>query len=149
MFHRPARDEQSLQNRHFVEDGITILSHCDSDMIARRGVALLRAMLDVEDKRFHTSDSTETLVLQKASMSSDIASIIQKFYRQDRDSLSGQPPPIPQTDFTIGAFGHDSWPNTTSRESTTLPSSELLLPFGVDYPEGLDDILSLATNYLN
>jgi hypothetical protein len=30
-----------------------------------------------------------------------------------------------------------------------MPGVDLMMPLGVDYAEGLDDILSLATNYLN
>lgn len=149
MFHHPVADSQSSENRQFVEDGIAILSHCDSDIIARRGVSLLKTMLNVEDKRSQLPSSYEAQVVPGGGMGLDIAAIIQTFYKQDRDSLSGQPRYFLQTPPTTRISGDDHWPNIISPESSAVPSSELLVPFGVDYAEGLDDILSLATNYLS
>ncbi|KAJ5377018.1 hypothetical protein N7509_013904 [Penicillium cosmopolitanum] len=131
MFHRPTADSQSSQNRQFVEDGIAILSHCDSDMIARRGVPLIKAMLQAEERRSGSPDSHEAQAFDKAGMGLNIASIIQTFYKKDRSGLSGDSPDIPPV------------------ESSTRTLGDLLMPFGVDYAEGLDDILSLATNCLN
>lgn len=48
MFHQPRSDRQASENRQLIEDGIEILSHCETDMIAQRGVSLLRAMLQAD-----------------------------------------------------------------------------------------------------
>lgn len=149
MFHRPTTDRQSAQNRQFVEDGIAILSQCDSDMIARRGVPLIKAMLLAEERRSHSPESHEAQTFHKGSKGLDIASIIQTFYKEDRSSLCGDSPDIPPVESSNGTLGCGNWPDMINHELTGISSTDLLMPFRVDYAEGLDDLLSLATNCLN
>lgn len=132
-----------------MEDGIAILSHCDSDMIARRGVPLIKAMLQAEERRYQSPNSHEPQVLQNAGSGLDIASIIQTFYKQVRGSLSGDSPNDPPAESSTRTLGCGNWPDMMSHEVTGVPSADILMPFGADYAEGLDDILSLATNCLN
>lgn len=51
MFHQPRPNRQATEHRQLIEDGIEILSHYETDMIARRGISLLRAMLEAEPRQ--------------------------------------------------------------------------------------------------
>lgn len=148
MFHRPATDRQSSENREFIEDGISILSHYDSDMIARRGVSILKSMLDLENRRRHFSCPSDGQMGSKAGPDFDIATIIEAFYREYQNVLS-EPPQRDRLETTSRQFSDENWPGMIINESSLVPSEDLLLPYGTNYTESLDDILSLATNYLN
>jgi hypothetical protein len=76
----------------------------------------------------------------------DIAAIIQTFYQHDRANsarpiLPGRP--------SLKVSGHEHRTELTSDEPEMMPNVDFIASLGVDYAEGLDDILSLATNYLN
>jgi hypothetical protein len=152
MCHQPGPDRQSAEHRQLIEDGIEILMHCESDMIARRGVSLLRAMLDAEQKgyreRRHVAELRESQLLDVDTSRDemDIAGIIRTFYQRDRASSAR---PTLQTQRAWKTTGHEHWTEMTSDEPGMMPNVDLVTPLGVDYAEGLDDILSLATNYLN
>lgn len=152
MCHQPEPDHQSAEHRQLIEDGIEILTHCESDMIARRGVSLLRAMLDAEQKgdreRRDTADlrGSQLLSADASRDGMDIAAIIRTFYQHDRASSAR---PILPSRPSWKATGHEHWTELTSDEPEMMPNVDFIAPLGVNYAEGLDDILSLATNYLN
>lgn len=156
MFHQPRPDRQASEHRQLIEDGIEILSHCDTDMIARRGVSLLRAMLEAEqnqprERRF-VGEPPESPLLHDTTSSEnglDIAAIIQTFYRQDQATITEHCRPSLGGSSLSRATGHSRWPDLSNDTSGIMPGVDLMMPLGVDYAEGLDDILSLATNYLN
>jgi hypothetical protein len=156
MFHQPRPDRQVSEHRQLIEDGIEILSHCETDMIARRGVSLLRAMLEAEQRepreRRTMGELRESRLLNSTTPKEsglDIAAIIQKFYRQDRASVTGHARTALSGSSLTRTTGHTRWPDMSNDVSGIMPSVDLMMPLGVDYAEGLDDILSLATNYLN
>lgn len=84
MFHRPRTDRQTSEHWQHAEDDIEILSHCETDMIARRDVSLLRTMLDAEQKGCSDRTLREPPLLTETTSkesSFDLAVIIQTFYR--------------------------------------------------------------------
>lgn len=148
MFHQPCADRQASEHRQLIEDGIEILSHCDTDMIARRGVSLLRAMLEAEQKQPRArrlgGEPPESPLLRDTiarEKGLDIAAIIQTFYRQDRANFTEHCRPAAGEPSLSRNTGHSRWPDLLNDTSGIMP--------GVDYMEGLDDILSLATNFLS
>lgn len=156
MFHQSVADRQSSEHRQLIEDGIEILSHCESDMIAQRGVSLLKAMLEAEQLRNHgrylVPELREPSILPRSPSREnglDIADIIRAFYQQDRASLPGRSKSILQIPSTARATNHRHWSEITSIEPGVLSGVDIMAPLGVDYAEGLEDILNLATNYLN
>jgi hypothetical protein len=156
MFHQPRQDRQASEHRQLIEDGIEILSHCETDMIARRGVSLLRAMLEAEQRdpreRRVVGELREPPLLHGTTPKEnglDIAAIIQTFYRQDRASITGHSRTTLSGPSLARTTGHTRWPDVTNDVSGIMSSVDLMMPLGVDYAEGLGDILSLATNYLN
>ncbi|KAJ5145366.1 hypothetical protein N7448_002758 [Penicillium atrosanguineum] len=152
MCHQPGPDRQSAEHRQLIEDGIEILTHCESDMIARRGVSLLRAMLDAEQKGYRERQQvaelrgSQLLGVDASRDGMDIAGIIRTFYQ--RDQASSARPMLPSRP-PWKATGHEHWSEMTGDETGMMPNVDFIAPLGVDYAEGLDDILSLATNYLN
>ncbi|KAJ5090969.1 hypothetical protein N7532_009653 [Penicillium argentinense] len=121
-------------------------------MIARRGVSLLKAMLGAEQQgswRKHPATESCEAQVRLNGGGLDIATIIQTFYRQDQESYSNQSPSRLDRSSTTKPSNHEHWPSVMHQGPISIPTDELLVPFGVEYAEGLDDILSLATNYLN
>lgn len=121
-------------------------------MIARRGVSLLRAMLDAEQQGFREKTLREPPLLAEATSKEsglDIAAIIQTFYRQDRASTTGHGQTALGGSSLTRTTGHSRWADLSNEVPGIMPGVDLMMPLGVDYAEGLDDILSLATNYLN
>ncbi|CEJ61236.1 hypothetical protein PMG11_09773 [Penicillium brasilianum] len=156
MFHQPRQDRQASEHRQLIEDGIEILSHCDTDMIARRGVSLLRAMLEAEQNQHRerrvVGEPPESPFIQDSTPREtglDIAAIIQTFYRQNRARIAGHCRPALGRSFLPRTTGQSGWPGVSKDISGIMPSVDLMMPLGIDYADGLDDILSLATNYLN
>lgn len=156
MFHQPRPERQASEHRQLIEDGIEILSQCETDMIARRGVSLLRAMLEagqMDSRRRGVAGEPREPPLLDASTPKesglDIAAIIQTFYRQDRASITGHCRTALGGSGLTRNTGHGRWPDLSNDASGIMPGADLMMPLGVDYAEGLDDILSLATNYLN
>ena len=125
-------------------------------MIARRGVSLLTAMLDAEQKRNrerrHVAELRESQLLgmdvDVSRDGVDIAGIIHTFYQRDRVS-SARPMAQGRPAWKAKTTGREHWTEMTSDESGMMPNVDLMTPLGVDYAEGLDDFLNLATNYLN
>ncbi|KAJ5634309.1 hypothetical protein N7528_002151 [Penicillium herquei] len=137
-----------------ASDGIEILSHCESDMIAQRGVSLLRAMLEAE--QMSNIDSPiprirESSILPETpsrETGPDIAGIIRAFYQQDRASFQTRSKSMLQVATSNRSIDHRHWSEITSFE-TGISGVDLMGSLGIDYAEELDDILNLATNYLN
>ena len=156
MFHQSVSDRQSSEHRQLIEDGIDILSHCESDMIAQRGVSLLKAMLEAEQlnargKRL-VPEMREPRILRGLiphENGFDIADIIRAFYQHDRTSSPGASRSILQIPDAARTAEHRHWAEMSGHHPSMISGVELITPLGVDYAEGLDDILSLATNYLN
>lgn len=156
MFHQSVADRQASDHRQLIEDGIEILSHCESDMIAQRGVSLLRAMLEAEQLRnrgrYLVPELREPSILPGSPSREnglDIASIIRAFYQLDRANLPGRSKSILQIPSTVRATNHRHRSEITSIEPDVLSGVDMMAPLGADYAEGLEDILNLATNYLN
>jgi hypothetical protein len=156
MFHQSVADRQSSEHQQLIEDGIEILSHCESDMIAQRGVSLLRAMLEAEQLsnrgRYLVPDLRGPSVLPGSPSHEnglDIAEIIRAFYQHDRANLPGRCKSLLQVPSTMRAANHRHWSEITSIEPGVLSGVDMMAPLGVDYTEGLEEILNLATNYLN
>lgn len=155
MFHQSGTDRQSMEHRELIEDGIEILSHCELDMIAQRGVYLLRAMLEAENFSNRRPPSTrmrEPSMLHGGSLRGngfDIADIICTFYKHDRASLPRRPDSSLQESSTTRTVESSHWTEIINFESGVMPGVDVVGSLGVDCVEGLDEILNLATNYLN
>jgi hypothetical protein len=109
-------------------------------------------MLDAEQKgyrqRRHVAGLREYQLLDVDTSRDgmDIAGIIRSFYQRDRASSAR---PTLQTQPAWKTTGHAHWTEMTRGEPGMMPNVDLVTPLDIDYAEGLDDILSLATNYLN
>ncbi|KAL2796650.1 hypothetical protein BJX66DRAFT_134286 [Aspergillus keveii] len=135
LFHRPrtATDTEATHHRQLIHDGLEMLADGPSNMIAKRGVGLLEALLAREPR--HASDL-------------DLAGIIRGVCEQTASTAS------PGTMVT----GRDSaeWP--PGGEWSPSDEGEGGLGLGIDIGtrtgggleerETLEDILSLAANYI-
>ncbi|KAL5363573.1 hypothetical protein BJX96DRAFT_120174 [Aspergillus floccosus] len=159
LFYRNTSDPETTHHRQLVQDGLQILSHSGSNMIAQRGVHLLEALLSREQcSRPPPIGRTLGGETDDRRIDLDLVGIIRNFCEQGR--LRGFPrlatgakqvqpmdmdhgwPPI---DNRIGQRNGGS-----GRQSVLSPSLEYLAaPYGLDGVEGLQDILSLASNYVS
>lgn len=108
-------------------------------MIAKRGVSLLKAMLASErntvnpqNRLVDPSEGQRMLykgLVNTSSNEPSIPAIIRAFYQGDQELSTREE-------------RQDRWSELMSSET------EMLAPLGVECPEGLDDILNLASNFM-
>ncbi|RHZ61989.1 fungal specific transcription factor domain-containing protein [Aspergillus thermomutatus] len=146
LFRRTITDPETNQHRQLVQDGLKILSRCDSNMIARRGVHLLEALL--ARKRARSQDAlpgirtTESASEPSRIVGLDLVGIIRSFCEQDRLQMTDR-----QSEPTR------DWPpmdfRGANRDNGQSPSLEpLSVSLGLECAEGLEDIFSLAASYV-
>ncbi|KAF9891600.1 hypothetical protein FE257_003611 [Aspergillus nanangensis] len=151
LFHRTVSDPETTYHRQLIQDGLQILLHSESNMIARRGVHLLEALLSRERCR----RSTPNVDVGDQRMSLDLVDLIRDFCEQSRWRAVSR----------IGAPARPSWPTSemdqgwppenlvgrANRQSILSPPSleaALGVPYGLECADSLQDILSLASNYV-
>ncbi|PWY74303.1 hypothetical protein BO70DRAFT_341121 [Aspergillus heteromorphus CBS 117.55] len=163
LFHRPPSDPETTYHRQLIHDGLEILSHSESNMIARRGVHLLEALLARERDRNevthlpspqHERDGTGYAHAHGDSdLDLDLVGVIRSFCEEGRWSRTRSR--------TLSRDGSQGWPpvervggsrkgQAESSTGATSPSLEgLAMSYGLECAESLEDILVLATNYAN
>lgn len=155
MFHQSGTSHQPTEHRELIEDGIEILSNCELDMIAQRGVSLLRAML--ESGRINNRKSTfgqihQPPLLPVGSLRGkglDIADVICTFYKHDRASFPPRSDSILRRASTARTSENNNWSSLLDYQPGIMQGADFVGSLGLDSVEGLDEILNLATNYLN
>jgi hypothetical protein len=140
-------------------DKITRISHSEADLIAKRGITLLRAMLAEEEGRWsgvrHGRATCDTRAFnQHTDMFNtyhcndlNVPAIIRKFYRQEPVGLKSMTPgalPPPE----CGDNGPESWFEMMRHGTDGTPRTEILASLGAEGVGELDEILNLATNYM-
>lgn len=151
-------DPESTHHRQLVQEGLQILSHSDSNMIARRGVHLLEALLSREQySRPPPIGQALNLEPDERRLELDLVGIIRNFCEQGR--WRGFPK-LPAPSKPLAALDMDQdWPPVDNRigrrngvddRQSGLPSplGSLGAPYGIEGVESLQDILTLATNYV-
>ncbi|KAL4883132.1 hypothetical protein BJY04DRAFT_27524 [Aspergillus karnatakaensis] len=129
LFHRPRGDTEAAHHRQLINDGLEMLADGPSNMIAKRGVHLLEALLAREPRQ-----STEP----------DLMGIIRGVCEQT--SASASVSPVTATS-TAPRRESVSWPPQSGTMDRDDPDMGFEMAYGVE-KETLDDILSLAANYI-
>ncbi|KAL4862278.1 hypothetical protein BDV12DRAFT_46234 [Aspergillus spectabilis] len=123
LFHRPRGDTEAAHHRQLINDGLEMLADGPSNMIAKRGVHLLEALLAREPCQ---------------SAEPDLVGIIRGVREQTSASAS------PST--TTGRESV-SWPPRLDSSPNDDPDLGFEMAYGPE-KETLEDILSLAANYI-
>ncbi|KAL4891834.1 hypothetical protein BDV59DRAFT_59192 [Aspergillus ambiguus] len=158
LFYRNMSDPESTHHRQLVQDGLQILSHSGSSMIAQRGVHLLKELLSREQcSRSPAMGRAPSEESHNRHIDIDLVGIIRNFCVEGQWRGFQRSPTRPKL---LPAMDTDhGWPPvdnrigqrsvSSGRQSVSSPSLEsLAIPYGADYVEGLQDILSLASNYI-
>ncbi|PYH29127.1 Zn(II)2Cys6 transcription factor [Aspergillus neoniger CBS 115656] len=147
LFHRTTSDPETTYHRQLINDGLEILSHNESNMIARRGVHLLEALLARERDR--SSPKHLPSPEQDADRDLDLVGVIRSFCEKGRWQRSR----------TASRDGSQGWPPVDRGSSernaqaqtpvgVTSPTLERLsMSYSLECAESLEDILVLAANY--
>ncbi|KAL2816020.1 hypothetical protein BDW59DRAFT_177477, partial [Aspergillus cavernicola] len=127
LFHRPPSDKEATHHRQLIADGLEMLADGPSNMIAKRGVHLLEALLAREPRK-----ETEL----------DLVGIIRGVCEQTTSSVSPS------------ATGRESgfWPpggEGDGRDENEMEGMGMGMGYeGPQEKEMLEDILSLAASYI-
>ncbi|KAJ6069211.1 hypothetical protein N7499_011098 [Penicillium canescens] len=153
LFHQTGPERESSEHRRLIDGGIEILSQCQSDMIAKRGVSLLKAML--ADEQCKTSErrlivgvhGRRDVCLDMSGTQRcnylNIPAIIRTFYQQDHAALIGKSRRSSEMSEVA------RWPELIRDESVPTPSVDIFASLGLDCVGGLDEILNMAADYMN
>ncbi|KAJ5770498.1 uncharacterized protein N7511_002549 [Penicillium nucicola] len=153
LFHQTGPERESSEHRRLIDGGIEILSQCQSDMIAKRGVSLLKAML--ADEQGKTSerrlisgmhgrrDTCNDMPVTQRSKYLSIPAIIRNFYQQDHAPL------IQKSRRTSETSDVGRWPELIRDEPVATPGVDFLASLGLECVGGLDEILNMAADYMN
>lgn len=130
LFFEPHPESDQRDHRELANDTIEILSHCETSMIATRGVKILRLLLQLEQDR------------GRASSAWDIRSLVQSFCSQDASvSRSGSSKPTERPSDTAGLSPTAALPFSADMYSSfPFPSS------GPGIHDSLEDILLFVQN---
>ncbi|PYH91553.1 hypothetical protein BO71DRAFT_359115, partial [Aspergillus ellipticus CBS 707.79] len=148
LFHRTTSDPETAYNRQLINDGLELLSRSssESNMIARRGVHLLEALLARERKRGPTNPQSQS---QSQSHELDLVAVIRSFWGGGWEGGSGSGSGDGEGSICLS----QGWP-PVEREfrdgngDMQTPSLEgLAMSYGLECAESLEDILVLAANY--
>ncbi|KAL4946456.1 hypothetical protein BDV06DRAFT_218386 [Aspergillus oleicola] len=125
LFHRPRGDTEATHHRQLINDGLEMLADGPSNMIAKRGVHLLEALLAREPQQ---------------SSEPDLAGIIRGVCEQTAGSVAG-------SESVADRRESFSWPPGNEGP----PDGDIDYSLGVGYAEDsktLGDILALAADYI-
>lgn len=160
MFHRPVTDPECYEHRQLVQDGIGILSRSDTNMIAKRGVPLLEALLSNEKRKRSSFDSlqgpdrTESPADDTSSLGLehlDIPGVIRRFCEQHRLKFTGPKSREGRSvSLSLDELQQD-WPPTQlggDRNGAIRPSTGPFATYDFEDSEILADVLALASDYV-
>ncbi|KAH8690466.1 hypothetical protein BGW36DRAFT_388813 [Talaromyces proteolyticus] len=153
IIHSPEFSPECDEHRRLVQDGLRLLSTCETNMIATRGIPLIQAMLANEGRiREKTFNQVEASVTGNTpnkidARNLDIKEIIRSFYMQDRlNSFTATVSRYPSAEW-FATDSQSSWPPNTS-EKAALPPLLNQPAYESDFPDNFDDVLALAANYI-
>ncbi|KAL3703772.1 hypothetical protein TMatcc_009461 [Talaromyces marneffei ATCC 18224] len=157
MIHSPESSPECDEHRRLVQDGLRMLSVCETNMIAKRGVPLLQAMLANEQrirrKTLHQIEPQNEIISNKTERRNiDISEIIRHFYQQDRLKFSATSTRLHQNADWFDDDNQGSWPpaegrpNTEGRVIIPPPGNESI--YGIDFPDNFEEMFALAANYI-
>ncbi|KAL4954374.1 hypothetical protein BDW69DRAFT_183593 [Aspergillus filifer] len=125
VFHRPRNDGEATYHRQLINDGLEMLADGPSNMIAARGVHLLKALLAREPQ---------------PSSEPDLAGIVRGVCEQTAGSVAG-------CESLAGRRESFSWPPAPNQWCDGNVEDEFAGGYG-DENEILRDILALAASYI-
>jgi hypothetical protein len=142
------------EHRQLVREGIRILSQCETNMIAKRGVPLLQMLLSNEQRMRENAPGQSGGHMDFASRdgsrnsSSYVTETIRSFCEQEQFSSHEKSThrKLPSNTRDINEF---SWPPTSSDCDTFLTPDARLSTHTLEFPHSFEDIFALATNYIN
>lgn len=149
MIHSPESSPECDEHRRLVQEGLRMLSICETNMIAKRGVPLLQAMLAneqrIREKTLQVEPAHESID-KSDRRNLDISEIIRNFYQQDRLNFAATSSRL-RTDWFDG--DQSSWPP----ETRPNPEGRAIMPpgqsiYGIDFPDNFDEVFALAANYI-
>jgi chaperone required for assembly of F1-ATPase len=149
MIHSSALSPEADEHRRLVQDGLCILSVCETNMIAKRGIPLLQAMLAneqrIREKRLDQMGAplAENIPGRLDGNNLDIKEIIRNFYEQDRLNFSR----VTNKRLQDAQDNQSSWPPILEG-ATILSSPNHNLPYELEFPNSFEDVLALAANYI-
>jgi hypothetical protein len=160
MFHRPVTDPECYEHRQLVHEGIGILSRSDTNMIAKRGVPLLEALLSSEKTDRSSLDTprgsnrTESSADDASSLrlkDLDIPGVIRKFCEQDRLKFTSSNAREGRSANLSSDELQQDWPPRQAdgdRSGAVVPSTGPFATYGFEDSEMLADVLALASDYV-
>lgn len=156
MIHSPGSSPECDEHRRLVQEGLRMLSICETNMIAKRGVPLLQTMLAneqrIREKTLHQVEPHHESVLRPDRKNLDISEIIRHFYQQDRLNFSVTSGRLPQNTDWFDMENQSSWPPTESRPNTEgraiIPPPGNQSIYGIDFPDNFEEVFALAANYI-
>jgi hypothetical protein len=133
-----------------------MLSICEINMIAKRGVPLLQAMLAneqrIRERTLHQVGPHHESIPKTERRNLDISEIIRHFYQQDRLNFSATTSRLSQNADWFDVDNQSSWPPTESRPNT---DGRALMPppgdqsiYGIEFPDNFEEVFALAANYI-
>lgn len=156
MIHSQELSPECDEHRRLVQEGLRLLSICETNMIAKRGVPLIQAILSneqkIREKALHKVDTRHESTPNKADRTNlDISEVIRHFHQQDRLNFSAPPCRLPQTTEWFDVDSRSIWPPSESRPNTggraiMLPSEQSI--YGIDFPDNFEEVFALAENYI-
>lgn len=154
ILHSPTSAPECDEHRQLVREGIRILSQCETNMIAKRGVPLLRMMLSNEQRMRENAPGQSgdhmKFVSRESTFNSSlcITETIRSFCEQEQFSFhdKNNKAKLPSNTREASEF---SWPPSNSDCETFLSPNTRLSTHALEFPHGFEDIFALATNYIN
>ncbi|EED13588.1 conserved hypothetical protein [Talaromyces stipitatus ATCC 10500] len=146
------------EHRRLVQDGLHMLSVCETNMIAKRGIPLLKAMLAnekrIREKTLHEVEGSDhgDLSTRNDRRNLDISEIIRNFYQQDHLHFSAAMGRLNQNADWFDAQNQSSWPPTESKadvdRDTIMPPTGHQSIYGFEFPDNFEEVFALAANYI-
>jgi hypothetical protein len=155
MIHSPESSPECDEHRRLVQEGLRMLSICETNMIAKRGVPLLQAMLAneqrIRESTRHQVESHHESVPRPERKNVDISEIIRHFYQRDRLNFSATSSRLPQNTDWFDVDNQSSWPptersNTDGRAIMPPPGNQSV--YGIEFPDNFEEVFALAANYI-
>lgn len=156
MIHSPESSPECDEHRRLVQDGLRMLSVCETNMIAKRGVPLLQAMLaneqQIREKTLRVESHHESIPNKTERKNLDISEIIRHFYQQDRLNFSASSSRLHHNTEWFDVDNQSSWPPTEGRSNTEgraiMPPPGQQSIYGIDFPDNFEEVFALAANYI-
>lgn len=153
MIHSPGVSTECDQHRRLVQDGLRILSACETNMIAKRGIPLLHVMLanerQIREKTLNQLEASlpESIPDSIDTRNVDIKEIIRSFYREDQLNFPSAITSRHQAAEWFQIDNQSNWPPTSEGRAVMAPPTQQPA-YGIDFPDNFEDVFALAANYI-